>query len=202
MLLEEDVQPRTQVQAWSQERLRVLLWRGFLRKLEQGICTLGSQYRQVMKQMDHLLCRMPHLMALQTSTSNRTVHYWGWVHCYVTSTTWRHSHHEPTTGNEGAKLQDHLYQTLCLLQGIWRQHRSPGTCKASKAMPKDQANTCLLSSFFQKHAKGAYQDLPHRHQRPDWTHSRKLWHKMTSSIIASTCAVRNLSKPPEWGSVM
>jgi hypothetical protein len=28
-------------------------------------------------------------------------------------------------------------------------------------------------------------------------HSQKLWHKMTSSIIAAICAVRNLSKPPK-----
>ncbi len=31
---------------------------------------------------------------------------------------------------------------------------------------------------------------------------KKLWHKMTSSIIVAICAVRNLSKPPKWGSVM
>ncbi len=42
---------------------------GFLRKLEQGICTCGSQYCQVTKRMDHLLHRMPHLLGLQTSIS-------------------------------------------------------------------------------------------------------------------------------------
>ncbi len=31
------------------------------------ICTRGSQYHQVTKLMDHLLCRMPHLMGLQSS---------------------------------------------------------------------------------------------------------------------------------------
>ncbi len=147
MLLEEEARPRTQVQAWSQERLWVLLWRRFLMKLDQGICTRQSQYRQVTKQVDHPLCRM-RLMGLQASVSNHTIYNWGQVHCFVTSTTWCHSHHEPTTGNEGAKLQGCLYQTLCLLQSIWRQHRSPGTCKASKATSKDQAHKCLLSSFF------------------------------------------------------
>ncbi len=161
------MQPRTQVQAWSQERLWVLLWCGFLRKLEQGICTHGSQYRQVTKGMDHLLCRMPRLMGLQTSISNHTVHYRGQVHPHVTGTTWCHSHHEPTTGNEGAKLQGHLYWTLCLLQSIWRYCRSPGTCKASKTTPKDQAHKCLLSSFLWTRTKGAYKDLPHQRQRPD-----------------------------------
>jgi hypothetical protein len=29
------------------------------------------------------------------------------------------------------------------------------------------------------------------------THSQKLWHKMTSSVIVAICAVRNLSKPPK-----
>jgi hypothetical protein len=36
-----------------------------------------SKYRQVTKQMDHLLRRMPHLMGLQTLVSNRTVYYQG-----------------------------------------------------------------------------------------------------------------------------
>ncbi len=55
----------------------------------------------------------------------------------------------PTTGNEGAELQGCLYQTLCLLQGIWRRCGSPKTCEASKATPKDQAHQCLLSSLLQ-----------------------------------------------------
>ncbi len=33
-------------------------------------------------------------------------------------------------------------------------------------------------------------------------HSWKLWHKMTASVIVAICVVRNLSKPPKWGSVM
>ncbi len=112
-------------------------------------------------------------MGLQTSVSNCTVYYQGRVHCYLTSSTWRHSCHERTTGNEGANLQGHLCWTLCLPQSIWRQHRSPRTCKASKAMSKDQAHKCLLASFLQTRAKGAYQDLPHQHQRPDCWHTHK-----------------------------
>ncbi len=112
-------------------------------------------------------------MGLQTSVSNCTVYYQGRVHRYVTSSTWHHSHHEPTTENEGAKLQGCLFWTLCLLQSIWIQHRSPRTCKASKATSKDQAHECLLSSFWQTCAKGAYQDLPHQHQRPDCWRTHK-----------------------------
>ncbi len=41
----------------------------FLRKLEQGIRTRGSQYHQVTKRMDYLLCRLPRLLGLQTSIS-------------------------------------------------------------------------------------------------------------------------------------
>ncbi len=51
--------------------------------------------------------------------------------------------------------------------GVWRQGRSSITCKASKATPKDQAHKCLLSTFLRTRAKGACQDLPHWHQRPD-----------------------------------
>ncbi len=89
------------------------------------------------------------------------------VHSHVTGTTWRHSGYEPTTGDEGAKLQGYLYQALCLLQGVWRQHRHSRTCKVSKATPKDQAHKCLLSLFLQTCAQGTHQDLPYRHQRPD-----------------------------------
>ena len=32
-------------------------------------------------------------------------------------------------------------------------------------------------------------------------HSQKIWHKMTSNIIAATCVVSNLSKQPKWGNV-
>jgi hypothetical protein len=108
-----------------------------------------------------------HLLGLQTSISNRTVYYWGWVHCHVIGTTWHHSHYEPSTGNEGARLQGHLYQILCILQGIWRQCKSSRTCRASKTTPKDQAHKCLLLSFLQTCAQGAHQDLSHKHQRPD-----------------------------------
>ncbi len=160
MLLEEDARPRTQNQAWSQERLQVLQWHRFLRKSEPGICTSGSQYCQVTKWMDHLLCRMPHLLGLQTSISNCTVYHWGWVHPHATGIMWRHSHYEHTTGNEGEKLQGHLYCTLCPLQDIWRQCRSSRACKASKAIPKDQAHTCLLSSFLQTCAKGLIKIFP------------------------------------------
>ncbi len=153
--------------AYPQVPIKMDIYMELLRKLEQGICIRQSQYRQITKRVDHLLCRMPRLMGLQTSVSNCTVYYQGWVHCYVTSITWCHSCHEPNTGDEGAKLQGHLYQTLCLLQSIWRLCRSPRTCKASKATSKDQAHKCLLSSFLQTHAKGAYQDLPHWCQRPD-----------------------------------
>ncbi len=149
------------------------------------------------KRMDHLLRRMPHLMGLQTPFSNHAVHYWGWVHCYVTSTTWRHSRHEPTTENEGAKLQGCLYQTLCLLQSIWRQRMSFRTCKASKVTPKDQAHKhkCLLSSFLQTHAKGAYQDLPHQHQRPDcWcTHKSSGTKWLPASLLPYVWCVTSLS---------
>ncbi len=174
----------------------------FLRELEQGICTCGSQYRLVTKLMDHLLRRMPHLMGLQTSVSNYAVYYQGWVHCHVTRTPWCHSCHEPTTGNKGAKLQGCLYQTLCLLQSIWRQRRHPGTCKASKAMPKDQANKCLLSSLLQTCVKGAYQDLPHRHKRPDcWcTHKSSGTKWLPASSLPYVWCLT--SKPPKWGSVM
>ncbi len=119
MLLEEDTQPRAQVQAWSQERLQLLMWSRFLGKLEQGICTRGSQYRQVTKRMDHLLCRLPHLIGLQTSFSNCAVYYQGWVHGHVTSTMWRHYRYEHTTGNEGAELQGHIYWILLHPQGTY-----------------------------------------------------------------------------------
>ncbi len=201
MLLEEDTQPRTQFLAWFQEKLWVLLWRGLLRKLEQRICTCGSQYHQVTKRMDHFLRRLPHLLGLQTLISNRTIHYWGWVYRHVTSTMWRHSHHELTTVNEGAELQGHLYWTLCLLQGIWRQCRSPETCKASKAMSEDQAHECLLSSFLQKGAKRAYQDLPHWHQRPDcWCTHKSSGTKWLLAHRRHMCGVKPLkaTKVREW----
>ncbi len=140
-------------------------------------------------------------MGLKTSISNHTVYYWGWVHCHVTGTAWCHSHHEPLTGNEGVKLQGCLYQTLCILQGIWRQYRSPGTCMASKAMPKDQAHKCLLSSLFANTCKrGLSRSSPSAPKTRLLMHSQKLWHKTTSNVIAALCAVGNLFKPPKWGS--
>jgi hypothetical protein len=47
----------------------------FSGKLEQEICIYGSQYHQVTKRMDYLLCRMPCFMGLLTSISNRAVYY-------------------------------------------------------------------------------------------------------------------------------
>ncbi len=141
--------------------------------------------------MDHLLCRMPCLLGLQTSILNCTVYHWGRVHSHVTGTTWHHYHYEPATGNEGARLQGHLYWALCLLQGVWRQFRPSWTCNASKAMPKDQAHKCLLSSFLQACAQGTHQDLPYRRQRPNCWCSHKSsginW-LPTSSLLYVRCA--------------
>ncbi len=95
-----------------------------------------------MKQIDHLLRRMLHLLGLQTSISGCAVYHWGRVHCHVASITWCHSCHELALGNEGARLQGHLYWALCLLQSIWRQLGCSKTCKASKAMPKDHIHVC------------------------------------------------------------
>ncbi len=147
------------------------------------------------------LLRILHLMVLQTSISNCAVHFWGWVHHHVTGTTWSHSHHELSTENEGAELQGHLYQTLCLLQGIWRQCRSPGTCKASKAkaMPKDQSYTYLLSSLLQTRATGANQELPHQHQRSDcWcTHESSGTKWLPASLLPYVWCVTSLSPQSE-----
>ncbi len=142
----------------------------------------------------------------QTSFSNCTVHYQGQVHHHVTGTMWHHSRHEPsTTGNEGAKLQGRLYQTLCLLQSIWEQRRCPGTCKASKAMPKDQAHKHLLSSFF----VNTYERVLSRSSSSTpntrlLMHSQKLWQKWlpASSLPYVQCVTSLISKPPKWGSVI
>ncbi len=97
--------------------------------------------------------------------------------------------------NEGAKLQGRLYQTLCLLQSIWRQRRSPGTRKASKATPKDQAHKCLLSSFSQTQVKGAYQDLPYQHQRPDcWCTHKSSTKQPPASLLPYVPFVTSLSQ--------
>ncbi len=66
-LLEEGAQPRTQVQAWSQERLRVLLWCSW--ETGTGNLHLLIPVPPSHEQMDHLLRRMPRLMGLQTSIS-------------------------------------------------------------------------------------------------------------------------------------
>ncbi len=146
-----------------------------------------------------IFCRMPCLMGVQASIPNCTVYYWGWVHHHVTGTMWHHSHYEPTTGNEGTKLQGHFYWPLCLLQGVWRQHRSSRTHEASKATPKDQAHKCLLSSFLQTRAKGAYQDLPHWHQRSDcWcTHKSSSTKWLPASLSPYLRYVTSLSHQSE-----
>ncbi len=145
----------------------MLLWHQFLWKSEQGICISGSQYCQVIKWMDSLLRRMPCLLGFQTSVTSCTFYHRGQIHCYVTISTWRHPCYEPATGNEGARLPSHLYQTSCVLKGIRGQLRCSGTCYASQAMPKDQAHQCLLSSFLRTCTQGTYQDIPYWHKRPD-----------------------------------
>ncbi len=91
----------------------------------------------------------------------------GRVHRYVTISLWHHPSYDPAWGNEGARLPSHLYWTSCVLQGIWGQLRSSGTCKASQATSEDQAHKCLLSSFLRTCEKGAYQDIPYWHKRLD-----------------------------------
>ncbi len=67
------------------------MWHGFLRKMEKGICTSGSQYCQVTKRIDNLLLRMPCLLGLQTSISSCVVYQWGQVHSHVARATWHYS---------------------------------------------------------------------------------------------------------------
>ncbi len=149
--------------------------------------------------MDHLLRRMPHLLGLQTSISSCVVYHWGQVHCHVVSATWRHSYYESPIGNEGARLQGHLYSALCLLQSIWRQLRYSRTCQASKAMPKDQAHKCLLSSFFANMCTGTHQDLPYWHQRPDcWcSHKRSGTKWLPTSLPLHVRCITSLSHQSE-----
>ncbi len=132
--------------------------------------------------MDHLLCRMPRLMGFQTLVASCTFNHWDQVNCYVTISLWRHPSYEPATGNEEARLPSCLYQTPCVLQGIWRQLRSSGTCKASQAMYEDQAYKCLLPSLLQTCEKGAYQDIPYWNKRPDsWCTYKSSGTKWTST---------------------
>ncbi len=138
----------------------MLLWCQFLWKLKQGICSSGHQYCQVTKQVDNLLCKMPCLMGFQTSVTSCTFNHRGWVHCYVTISLWCHPSYELAWGNEGARLPSHLYRTSRVLQGIWGQLMSSGTCKASQAKSKDQAHKCLLSSFLQTCEKGFIKTFP------------------------------------------
>ncbi len=166
-LPQKDTRLRTQVQAWSQERFWVLLWHRFLRKLEQGICTHGSQYRQVTKWRDHLLHRMPRLLGLQISISNRAVYHQGQVHSNVTGTTWRHSCHEPNTGT-----REQNFKVICI--------KPCGYCKVFEdnsgtlelvRLPKLRLRTKHINVCY--HAQGTHQDLPYRHQRLDCWCSHK-----------------------------
>ncbi len=180
----------------------MLLWCQFLWKLEQGIHFSGPQYSQIVKWMDGVSCRMPSLLGFQTWILSCTFYHWSWVHSYVISPMWRHSHHEPTTKNEGAKLQGHLQQTLCILQGIWRQLGCSGTCKTFQATSKDQAHQRMLPSIPWTHVQGTHKDIPYQHKKTRLlTHSPRHWHKMTISIIIAIFATGDLSKPPKWQSV-
>ncbi len=145
----------------------MLQWCRFLKKLEQGIHTSRSQYCQVTKWMDNLLCRMPCLLGLQTSISSCTVYHQGQVHWYVTSAMWHHSHNEPAIVNEGARLQGHLHWALWLLQSICGQLRRSRTRTVSKAMPKNQAHKLLLPSLLQACVQWTHQDIPYWYQRLD-----------------------------------
>ncbi len=177
----------------------MLLQRQFLWKLEQGVRSSRPQYCQVTKWMDYLLRQMPCLMGFLTSVTSCTFNHRGWVHCYVTISLWCHPSYEPASGNEGARLQSHLYWTSRVLQGIWRQLRSSGTRKASQAMPEDQAHKCLLPSFSQTCEKGAYQDLPYWHQRPDcWrTHESTGTKWLSMSLPLHVQCVTSLSHQSE-----
>ncbi len=95
-------------QAWSHQGFLVLLWCRLLRTVEQDVCTGGPQYFQVRKWLDHLLCRMPYLLGLQTSILSCTLQYWGWVHCNVTSSMWCNSYHGTVAKNEGVRFQGPL----------------------------------------------------------------------------------------------
>jgi hypothetical protein len=68
--------------------------------------------------------------------------------------------------------------------------RLPKLCPRTKHI-----NVCY--HHFCKHVqKGLIKIFPINTKARLLMHSQKLWHKMTSSIIAAICAVRNLSKPP------
>ncbi len=120
---------------WWKCGYSLVLWCRLLRTVEQGICTGRLQYFQVTKWLDHLLCRMPYLLGLQTSIPSCTLHYWGWVHCNVTSSTCHHSYHGTVARNEGARFQGSLYWALHVLQSLLRQLSRPQTGKASQAWP-------------------------------------------------------------------
>jgi hypothetical protein len=133
-------------------RVWVLPWYSLLRTVEQGICTSGPQYFQVTKWLNHYICRMSYFMGFQISIPSSTLHYWGWVHCNVTSFTWHHSCHGAVIRNEGARFQGSLYWALCELQSLWRHLRLPQISKASNFCPRTKhINVCY--HYFCKHVQ-------------------------------------------------
>jgi hypothetical protein len=67
-----------------------------------------------------------------------------------------------------------------------------------KLRPRTKHINVCYHHFLQTRAKGALsRSSPSTPKTRLLTHSQKIWHKMTSSVIAAICAVRNLSKPPK-----
>ncbi len=138
----------------------MLLWCQFLWKLEQGVRSSGPQYCQVTKRTDNVLCRMPRLMGFQTLVTSCTFNHRGRVHHNVTIFTWRHPCYEPATGNEGARLPSHLYQTSGVLQDIWDNSGALELTRLPQLCPRTKHINVCYHHFCKHVRKGRIKIFP------------------------------------------